>query len=97
VRQVTKRLLPVILLFLFGISIGVPALDPAFEPGAQHFDGDADDAGHVGKAFVHWIDPAVTETLTLAPAAPARRQAPSKALRPPQRAREPLGSRAPPA
>ena len=49
----------VVLLLVLGVSIGGPALDPEFELPAHHFDGDADDAGHVGKVFAHWVAAAV--------------------------------------
>ena len=52
----TGRVLSFVLLLVLGVSIGGPALDPEFELPAQHFDGDADDAGHVGKVFAHWVD-----------------------------------------
>ena len=92
-----RCLLPVVLLLALGVSIGGPALDPGFEPPAPHYDGDDDDAGHVGKIFAYWVDTAVTETLTFVPSAPRRHRAPNDV---PGRSRsllEPLGSRAPPA
>lgn len=93
----TGRVLSFVLLLVLGVSIGGPALDPEFELPAQHFDGDADDAGHVGKVFAHWVDAAVTETLTFVPAGPRRHRAPTAIPRRPQITLEPLGSRAPPA
>ena len=93
----TGRVLSFVLLLVLGASIGGPALDPEFELPTQHFDGDADDAGHVGKVFAHWIDAAVTETLTFVPAVPIRHRAPIAVPRRPQITLEPLGSRAPPA
>lgn len=93
----TARVLSLILLLVLGVSIGGPALDPEFELPAQHFDGDADDAGHVGKVFAHWVDVAVTDTLTLVPAVPIRHRAPTAIPRRPQIALQPLASRAPPA
>jgi hypothetical protein len=92
----TGRVLSFVLLLVLGVSIGGPALDPEFELPAHHFDGDADDAGHVGKVFAHWVDAAVTETLIFVPAGPRRHRAPTAIPRLPRIAREPLGSRAPP-
>lgn len=77
--------------------IGDPALDPEFEPPRHQFDRDADDAGHVGKVLAHWVDAAVTDTLTFDPPVPIRHRAPTDVPRPQQITFEPLGSRAPPA
>jgi hypothetical protein len=96
-RTVASGSVVLVLILVLGLSIGGPALDPEFEPPTQHFDGDADDAAHVGKVFIHWVDLAVTETLTFIPSAPTRRHAPTTIIRPPQTVLEPLGSRAPPA
>ena len=63
----TGCVLSFVLLLVLGVSIGGPALDPEFELPAQHFDGDADDAGHVGKVFAHWVEAAATDVLTLIP------------------------------
>ena len=96
-RRARERVLPIVLLLVLGICIGGPALDPEFEPPAPHYDGDADDVGHVGKVFVHWVDAAVTETLIFVPSVSRRYRAPDDVPRPPPIALEPLGSRAPPA
>jgi hypothetical protein len=93
-----KRLLSIALLVVLGMCIGGPALDPEFEPPPQHFDGDADDPGHVGEIFIFWVDASVTDTLTLVPSeAPTRHLAPNEVPKPQQIVLEPLGSRAPPA
>jgi hypothetical protein len=98
VYRLTARILSVALLLVLGVCIGGPALDPAFELPAQHFDGDADDSGHVGEIFTYWVDAAVSETLAPAPATVPLPQPPAdEVLKPPPLAREPLGSRAPPA
>jgi hypothetical protein len=98
VSPLTRPILGVVLLLVLGVCIVGPALDPTFELPAQHFDGDADDTAHVGDIFIWWVDPAVTATLTVAlSAAPGRHPPPVEILKPPQLAREPLGSRAPPA
>jgi hypothetical protein len=97
VKRLLGRFLSVGLLLVLGVCIGGPALDPTFELPAQHFDGDADDSGHVGKVFAQWVDAAVSETLTFVASAPIRHRAPNDVTRPPQIALDPLGSRAPPA
>jgi hypothetical protein len=97
-RRMVGRVLPVVLVLVLGVCIGGPALDPEFEPLPHHYDGDADDAGHIGKVFSHWVDTAVTDTpLTVIPSALTQCWAPSVPLRPPQIAHEPLRARPPPA
>lgn len=94
-----KRVLSIALLVVLGVCIGGPALDPEFELPAQHFDGDADDSGHVEQIFTVWIDASVTETLTFVPSAEPKRclPPPNEVAKPQQIVLEPLGSRAPPA
>ena len=97
-NRLVRGALGVLLLLVLGACIVVPALDPAFELPAQHLDGDADDSAHVGDVFTWWVDPAATETLTVVRVStPIRYPPPREVLKPPQLAREPLGSRAPPA
>ena len=80
------------------MCIGGPALDPEFELPAQHFDGDADDSGHVGEIFAYWVDTAVTEYADIRSLrCRYGTGAPTDVPKPPQIALEPLGSRAPPA
>ena len=96
--RLTARALSIFLLVVLGVCIGGPALDPTFELPAQHFDGDADDSGHVGEIFTFWVDTAVTGPLTFVPpAVPIRHLEPTEVFKPPRIVREPLGSRAPPA
>jgi hypothetical protein len=94
-----KPILSIALLLVLGVCIGGPALDPEFELPPQHFDGDADDPGHVGEVFNFWVDVSVTDTLTLVPSeAPTRHLAlPNEVPKPQQIVLEPHGSRAPPA
>ena len=92
-----RRALSIALLLGLAAYIGGPALDPAFELPAQHFDGDADDSGHVGEIFTYWTDTSVTETLILVPSVPIWHRATNDVPKPPPIALEPLGSRAPPA
>jgi hypothetical protein len=91
------RTLAVVLLFVLGVAIGGPALDLEFEPSAPHYDGDADDAGHVGKVFVPWVDTAVSYTLTFVPSSSRPHRAPTALPKPKLVALAPLSSRAPPA
>jgi hypothetical protein len=97
VSRSLRRVLSIALLLVLGVCIGGPALDPAFELPAQHFDGDADDSGHVGEIFAYWIDTSVTETLIPVPSVPIWHRATNDVPKPPPIALEPLGSRAPPA
>jgi hypothetical protein len=94
-----KCILSIALLVVLGVCIGGPALDPEFELPAQHFDGDADDSGHVGQIFTFWIDASVTDTLTFVPSSTPVRHLPppNEVPKPQQIVLEPLGSRAPPA
>jgi hypothetical protein len=91
------RSLSLVLLLVLGVCIGGPALDPTFELPPQHFDGDADDPGHVGEVFVHWVDATVTDVLVFVPLPPTRHAPPSEVPPPKRVSLEPRGSRAPPA
>lgn len=98
VHRIVGRVLPILLLLAFAVAVGDSAHDPDFGSLSHHYDGDGDDAGHVGKLRAHGIDAAVTDARpTVAPREPARPPARRDTPRPPQVAREPLGSRAPPA
>lgn len=93
-----RRILPLLVLVVLGTSIVDLALDPAFEPPSQHHDGDADDAGHVGKLRAHGFEAVVTDArLEFVPTPAKLFRAPSEPPEPPILARDPLGSRAPPA
>lgn len=96
--RLVGRAVPLILLLALGISIGGFAPDHGFESPTAHYNGDSDDAGHVGKLRSHGVDAAVTDTRpAVIPSAPMRCSA-SKHIRAPlQVTHEPLGSRAPPA
>ena len=96
-RSMLRRILPLLVLVVLGTSIIGLALDPAFEPPSQHYDGDADDAGHVGKLRAHGFEAAVTDArLELVPSPTTLFRAPSEHPEPPLLSRDPLGSRAPP-
>jgi len=98
VHWIVRRILPIVFLFAFTVSIEGFAPDPAFEPPGHHYDGDSDDAGHVGKLRAHGVDAAVTDARpTATPSERTLRRARRDAPRPPQVTLEPLGSRAPPA
>jgi hypothetical protein len=90
--------LATVLLFAFGASIVGPALDPGFDlPSDQHYDGDADDAGLVGKIGAHGIDAAPSDTrVAFIPSVPRPLPAPTGAPEPLQVIREAVASRGPP-
>jgi len=93
-----RRILPLVVLIVLGTAIVGLALDPAFSPPSHHYDGDGDDAGHVGKLRAHGVEAAVTDArLVLAPAPAKPFLGPTEHPRQPLLSREPLGSRAPPA
>src|SRR5215470_8222975 len=66
--------LSLLLLLAFGAAILCPALESGFElPSDQHYDGDGDDAGLVGKIGAHGFDAAVIDSLEVfIPSAPTR-------------------------
>jgi hypothetical protein len=98
VHRIVGRVLPIILLLAFAASIGDSAPDLDLGSLSHHYDGDWDDAGHVGKLRAHGIEAAVTDYRpTVAPREPARPPARRDTPRPPQVAHKPVGSRAPPA
>src|SRR5215813_11303834 len=97
-HRVVGRVLSILLLLTLAASIVDSVPDLVFGSLLHHNDGDWDDAGHVGKLRAHGVDAAITDTRpTLTTWEPVRRPPPWDTLRPPQVAREPLGSRAPPA
>jgi len=52
VRRTLGRVIPVGLLLALGVALGSLALGPEVELDSQdYYDGDGDDAGHVGKIF----------------------------------------------
>ena len=96
VPRTLGRVLSVVLLLALSVLIG--DLAPDLASLSHHHDGDWDDAGHVGRLHAHGINAAVTDTRpALTPLEPTRRTVRPDSPRPPQVAREPLGSRAPPA
>jgi hypothetical protein len=87
-----------VLLLALGVALGSLALSPEVDlDWHDYYDGDGDDAGHVGKMFSQWVDAGFTDTrLTFTPSTPIRCPAPVSVATPPQIARTPLGSRPPP-
>jgi hypothetical protein len=99
-RRSLERFIPILLLVVFGVALGSVALesdDHAPDP-PNHYDGDDDDAGNVGKIFSHDVDVVVTVSSPLfVPSAPGLLLAAIRQLRPPEVIRGPFGSRSPPA
>jgi hypothetical protein len=97
-RRTRGRVIPLVLLVALEGALGSLALGQFGVDPPDYYDGDGDDAGHVERIFSQWVDAGVTKAgLTFIPSAPRRCLGPARAPRPPQIAREPLGSRAPPA
>jgi hypothetical protein len=98
VLRTVGRVLSIVLLLALVVAIGDPAADFALRSLKHHQDGDWDDAGHVGKLRAHGVNAAVTDARpTVVLGAPTWRPMRQDTPPPPQIAREPLGSRAPPA
>ena len=99
-RRSLERFIPILLLVVFGVALGSVALesgDHTPDP-PNHYDGDDDDAGYVGKIFSHDVDVVVMVSSPLfVPAAPGSWLAAVRSLRPPEVIRGPFGSRSPPA
>jgi hypothetical protein len=98
-RRPLERFIPILLLAVFGIALGSVALEPDDHAPdlPNHYDGDDDDAGHVGKIFSHDVDVVVTVSSPLfVPSAPNPWLGASRTLRPPEVILGPFGSRSPP-
>jgi hypothetical protein len=92
-----ERLIPIMLLLVLGVALSSVALESGVDA-PNHYDGDDDDSGHVEKIFSHDVDVIITVSDPLIlPAAPVRWLPAVRPLRPPEIARGPSGSRAPPA
>jgi len=91
------RAISVVLLVVLGLALASVALGPEFHrPG--HYDGDEDDVGLIWKTLSQWADvPATASELRLIASAPEERLAPAYVAGPRNVARDPVGSRAPPA
>ncbi len=86
-----------VLLVVLGLALASVALGPEFHP-RGHYDGDEDDVGLIWKTLSQWADvPATGSELRLIVSAPGERLASADVAGPPNVARDPLGSRAPPA
>jgi len=96
-RRVEARVVSALLLLVLGIALASVALGPDFDP-PGHYDGDGDDVGLIWKTLSQWADiPAIGGQLRFIASVPLGCVAPddSSGFRPV--ARDPLGSRAPPA
>lgn len=92
-----ERVISVVLFVVLGLALASVALGPEFHP-PGHYDGDEDDVGLIGKTLSQWADvPATGSELRLVASAPVERLAPDDIASPRNVARDPLGSRAPPA
>jgi hypothetical protein len=93
-HRAVRRVPSIVLLTaaVWSLALG-PELDTP-----HRYDGDGDDAGLIGQVLFRWVDVRVTDAHpTFVPSTPARCRPATTAARPPQIARVPLGSRAPPA
>jgi hypothetical protein len=91
------RLIPLLLLVVFGLALTSVAFEPDFTQ-IDHYDGDDDDAGYVGKVFSHDVDVVVAvSSQPFVPVAEAPWLTAVRPLRLPAITRGPFDSRAPPA
>jgi hypothetical protein len=91
------RLIPLLLLVVFGAALTGVAFESDVSQ-IDHYDGDDDDAGHVGKVFSHDVD--VVVAVSSQPFVPLAQGPWLTAARPIRLAaitRGPFNSRAPPA
>jgi hypothetical protein len=96
-RRREGRVIPVVLLLALGLALSSVALGPEFDP-PGHYDGDEDDVGLIWKALSQWADiPVIGSQLRFISSAPTECLAPGDPIGPQHVARDPLGSRAPPA
>ena len=97
-RRLWVRLIPIVLLAVFGVALSSVALEFSDGSDLYHYDGDGDDAGHVEKVFSHDVDVVVVVSSPLfVPLLPGPWLVAVRPLRPPAIPRGPLRSRAPPA
>ena len=97
-RRLWVRLVPIVLLAVFGVALSSVALEFSDASDLYHYDGDGDDAGHVEKVFSHDVDVIVVVSSPLfIPLLPGPWLVADRPLRPPAIPRGPLRSRAPPA
>jgi hypothetical protein len=96
-RRLEERVIAVTLLLALGIALSSVALGSEFGP-PGHYDGDEDDVGLIWKTLPQAADvPVIASQLTLVSAAPTASLAPSEPVALRRVARDPLGSRDPPA
>jgi len=97
-RRLWVRLVPIVLLAVFGVALSSVALEFSDGSDLYHYDGDGDDAGHVEKVFSHDVDVVVVVSSPLfIPLLPGPWLVAVHPLRPTAIPRGPLRSRAPPA
>jgi hypothetical protein len=95
-RRLAGRVTAVVLLLSLGLALSSVALAPRFGP-PGHYDGDEDDVGLIWKTLSQVADiPVIGSPLRFISSAPAGCLAP-EVIGPRHVARDPLGSRAPPA
>jgi hypothetical protein len=95
-RRPRGRVFAIVLLLALGVALGSVALEPRFDP-PNHYDGDDDDAGLIGKTLSHKTDVGIIDTgLRFVPSESGRWLVPTSVSRQPQIVRGRFGSRAPP-
>lgn len=96
-RRLAGRVTALVLLLSLGLALSSVALGPRFGP-PGHYDGDEDDVGLIWKTLSQVADiPVIGSPLRFISSAPAGCLAPDAPIGPRHVARDPLGSRAPPA
>jgi hypothetical protein len=96
-RRAAEGAIAVTLLLTLGLALSSVLLEPDFDP-PGHYDGDDDDAGLIWRTLSQWADiPIAWSLLPFVRSMSRERLAPSNPVPPPRIARDPLGSRAPPA
>jgi hypothetical protein len=96
-RRLEERVISVVLLLSLVLALSSAALGPRFDP-PGHYDGDEDDVGLIWKTLSQLADiPVIGSPLRFISSAPAGCLAPDAPIGRRQVARDPLGSRAPPA
>ena len=96
-RRLSGRVTSVVLLLSLGLALSSVALGPRFDPPGR-YDGNADGVGLIWKTLSQVADvPVIGSPLGFVSSAPAGGLAPDAALGPRHVARDPIGSRAPPA
>ena len=96
-RRLAGRVTSGILLLSLGLALSSVALGPRFDP-PGHYDGNEDDVGLIWKTLSQVAAiPVIGTPLRFISSAPAGCLGPDDPIEPRHVARDPLGSRAPPA